>query len=324
MTWLLIALLVLVSWPLAAHARNRVLWALGWLLGLVALLLTTPARALHHHAIPVLDRRAADTFDHLGYRHPDNDHRVDGGPLWDLFGPIIYLGLFLLLLVGDLYIFGLRLAALLKLESVPAAVRLDALGAIVWAAMLASLGMVLLDLLGATAISRPWHNLSPRWRRVALIVVGGALAVSMLAAMLFFLWGQLMIDGRPVPLLGQLFMTAFGGVLQVAILVTGAALLASGLIVWFVVLSGLRLGARGLLLPLLLGVWLLDRLFGLLVALYDLLAFVGRGLWNWVVSFVGLRLHLEPIDWTQRPSLDRELYQPLPGPEGALLLETDN
>lgn len=307
-------LLAVISLVLLAHLRNRVMFVVTALFNVPVTLLTTVGRALRHHAIPALDRRTAEILDHLAYTHPANDHQVTTGPAWDVAGPIVYLSLFLILVFGDLYLFGLRLAALLQIGSPTVAVPIDWLGAIVWAAMLASLGMVWLDLKGATAISRPWHNLSSRTRQFLLIIVSAALVIALLAAMLFFLWGQLVVDGQPVPLLGWIFIAAFGGTLQIAILVAGAALLSSGLILWFVVVSGLRLAARAALLTIMVMVWLLDKIAELFVAVYDLAAHLGRGLWNWFVSFAGNRLHLNTIDWAPRVALGTELHRTLLSP----------
>jgi hypothetical protein len=131
------------------------------------------------------------------------------------------------------------------------------------------------------------------------VVTGTAVAgtaLSLLAAALFFLWGQYAIFGAPSPDVATLFVAVF------AVLLVGASILAAGgalgavtaLWVLLCALAATILGVVGVLLHLV--VVGLEGVEVLVTAVVRMLARPGTVLWNWLVVLPALgSLRLSPL-----------------------------
>ncbi|MGQ0576957.1 MAG: hypothetical protein ACT4RN_22560 [Pseudonocardia sp.] len=223
---------------------------------------------------------------------------------WDLVAPLIYLLLFVVIALGDLVLAGLRFGALLGLDVDGFPIRgatLDLLAGLLFLAVLATYGCVLLDTGRVTPMHRPYGLAAGRARRVLLVVAATGTALSALAALLFFTWGQYAVLGQPSNDAATLFVAVF------AILLVGASILAAGGAIAAVPALWVLLCAASASL-LAFGAWLLDLTISvlegthrLLVAAVRLLATPGTLVWNWLVRLgVGRALALtalpEPVD----------------------------
>ena len=88
--------------------------------------------------------------------------------------------------------------------------------------MLATFGCVLLDAAHITPLRRPYGLATGRTRSAVLGTAATGTALAVLAAVLFFVWGQYAIFGQPSDDVAMLFIAVF------AVLLVGASILAAG------------------------------------------------------------------------------------------------
>ena len=221
------------------------------------------------------------------------------GSAWDVTAPLVYLVLLAVILYGDVVLASLRFGALLGIpvDGLPIeGSLLDLLTGLLFLAVIATYGCVLLDVARITPLRRPYGLVDGRARTVVTGTAVAGTALSLLAAALFFLWGQYAIFGAPSPDVATLFVAVF------AVLLVGASIFAAGgalgavtaLWVLLCALAATILGVVGALLDLVIVV--LDGLRGIVTALIRLLARPGTVLWNWLVALPALRsLRLSPL-----------------------------
>lgn len=288
---------------LLAELRNRVvLWIHA--LGVLAATAFGLTERLLDRAVEALRKMGNEALRGLGYANQYNTGDPSSWVGWLVLGPEVAFWIEITLILGDLLIFGLRLAALLGIEAanVSLPIPIDLLGALVWALMLAMWASVGLDAAGTTAIGRPWANLAPRYRRGLVALSSCAVVLGAVAGASFYLWGQFQIEGTPAAILGDAFIWIFGLLLNGAVAVGSWSLVAGPAAVWATCLIAARWVAELLRLPLNIGVGLVDGVANALTRTYDLPAGFGKRVWNWWCEFViAKRLHLKPLVFIERP-----------------------
>ena len=160
---------------------------------------------------------------------------------WDVFGPIVYFLLFLVLATGELYLSSLRFSALFGVSSegiLLSGGALELLSGVLLATVVAAWGLVVFDLYKLSPMRRPFF-LSSIIKRVSIT----ALSLSVLSSGLFFLWGQGQIEGSTIPLLSFIFIFLFGALLSGAVVITGWSLLVAPIAIIYL----LSLLVRGVL-----------------------------------------------------------------------------
>jgi hypothetical protein len=218
---------------------------------------------------------------------------------WDVVAPLVYLVLLVVVLGGDVVLASLRFGALLGLPvdelPVDGAV-LDLLTGLLFLAVLATFGCVLLDVAHVTPMRRPYGLVEGRARTAVTAAAAAGTVLSAFAGVLFFVWGQYAIFGEPSQDVATLFIAVF------AVLLVGASVLAAGgalgcaLALW-VLLGALAAVVLVVVAALLhLVVTLLDGVCTLAASVVRLLAQPGTMLWNWLVELpLGRALHLHPV-----------------------------
>ena len=245
-------------------------------------------------------------------------------PAWDVVAPLVYLVLLVVLFGGDVVLASLRFGALLGLpvDTLPVdGSVLDLLTGLLFLAVLATYGCVLLDVIHVTPLRRPYGLATGNARTSLVAVATAGVALSALAGVLFFVWGQYAIFGEPSQDIATLFIAVF------ALLLVGASVLAAGgalgcvLALWVLVgvLAATVLDMLAALADLLGTV--LGRVSAVLVALVRLLARPGSMLWNWLAELpVGRALHLrrlldpEPPTTAAGPRDERDHVELVGGP----------
>ena len=227
----------------------------------------------------------------------------DTSGAWDVTAPLVYLLLLAVILFGDVVMASLRFAALLGIpvDGLPfTGPTLDLLTGLLFLAVLATFGCVLLDAAHITPLRRPYGLATGRTRSALVGTAAAGTALSVLAAVLFFVWGQYAIFGQPSDDVAMLFIAVF------AVLLVGASILAAGgalgcvLALWTLLctLAAALLAVAAALLDL--AVVAVTRAADLLVAAIRLLARPGTVLWNWLADLpvgrrTGLRRLAEPV-----------------------------
>lgn len=224
-----------------------------------------------------------------------------GGPAqtWDIAAPLVYLVLFALIAVGDLVLAGLRFGALLGIpvDGLPLdGAALDMLAGLLFLAVLATFGCVLLDVLHITPLQRPYGLVVGSARKLVMGAAAGGTALSVIAAVLFFVWGQDAISGNPSNDLATLFIATF------AVALVGASILAAGgavgavPAVWALLCALCATALMCCAWVLELVVVVLDGLYRTAVAVIRLAARPGTTLWNWIGSLgVGSSMRLTSL-----------------------------
>ena len=227
----------------------------------------------------------------------------DTSSAWDVTAPLVYLLLLAVILSGDVVLASLRFGALLGIpvDGLPfTGPTLDLLTGLLFLAVLATFGCVLLDAAHITPLRRPYGLATGRTRSAVLGTAATGTALAVLAAVLFFVWGQYAIFGQPSDDVAMLFIAVF------AVLLVGASILAAGgalgcvLALWTLLctLVAALLAVAAALLDL--AVVAVTRAADLLVAGIRLLARPGSVLWNWLADLpvgrrTGLRHLAEPV-----------------------------
>jgi hypothetical protein len=278
---------------------------LGWiLLGLVAMLLAAGlrgaveqlVRAVLGLPVAVLDaardgagaaRRYLVEIGRQGRRSLAYGEKTDSAGGWDLVAPLLYLVLFAVIAFGDLVLAGLRFGALLgiPIDGLPVdGTTLDLLTGLLFLAVLTTYGCVLLDVARVTPLHRPYGLVGGGTQKAVLGLASAGVALSGLAAVLFFVWGQYAVLGEPSADAATLFVAVF------ALLLVGASILAAGGAIGAV--PALWVLLCGLLAAVLaVGGWVctaaiagLNGVHRLVVAAVRLLARPGAIVWNWLVG----------------------------------------
>lgn len=287
-------LLVIVGIVVAGSVRQPVEQLLRAILGLPSRLLDSARSGLDRASSAV---RGAGERARAGLAY--GQAITGSSPAWDVVAPLVYLVLLIPIAAGDLVLAGLRFGALL---GIPVGVlpisgtTLDLLAGLLFLAVLATFGCVLLDILHITPLRRPYGNVDGVGRKLVLGLAAGGSVLSMIAAVLFFVWGQDAIVGRPSSDLATLFIAVF------AIALVGASILAAGgalgavAALWALLCSwgaGLLSVSAWMVNLVVIG---LQGLHEIAVAAVRLLAWPGRVLWNWLASLgVGRSLRLTPL-----------------------------
>jgi hypothetical protein len=235
---------------------------------------------------------------------------ADAAGAWDVAAPLVHLLLLVVVLVGDVALAGLRFGALLGIpvDGLPVTgSTLDLLTGLLFLAVLATFGCVLLDAAHVTPLRRPYGLATGRVRSVLLGVAATGTALSALAAVLFFVWGQYAVFGRPSDDVATLFIAVF------AVLLVGASILAAGgalgcvLALWTLLCASVAvlLAVAAALLDL--AVVAVTRAADLLVSVIRLAARPGTVLWNWLADLpagrrIGLHRLAEPVVEEERQS----------------------
>ena len=149
----------------------------------------------------------------------------DTSSAWDVTAPLVYLLLLAVILSGDVVLASLRFGALLGIpvDGLPfTGPTLDLLTGLLFLAVLATFGCVLLDAAHITPLRRPYGLATGRTRSAVLGTAATGTALAVLAAVLFFVWGQYAIFGQPSDDVAMLFIAVF------AVLLVGASILAGG------------------------------------------------------------------------------------------------
>ncbi|GAC1458834.1 MAG: hypothetical protein PVSMB4_18310 [Ktedonobacterales bacterium] len=217
-----------------------------------------------------------------------------------LIGVVLYLVLFSILCAGDYILFTLRLAALLNTPTHVRSDTLDMTTGVLWVAIVAVWTAALFDVAGTTSTGRHFANLDLAARHKLQRLFVAALVLTLAAAIMLWLWGQLAIDGIALPLLGWAFVVCFAVLLNAALVVAGWSLGAGLVAIYTLLLLLLWVAAWVIYGILRLPVVALRALAVLATALLDILASLGRGAWNWLCAFESL--HLQPIgEWQAHP-----------------------
>jgi hypothetical protein len=243
----------------------------------------------------------ADSKRGLHYSSEHNDHELSEWFLWDIIGPLVYLVAFLLLFSGDFYIFVLRFAALMHIHSSTLPIDLDLLAGVLWVVMVALWGSIVFDLSGVTPIGRPFHNFSEHSRRNLRFVGIVALLLSVVAGVLFWMWGQFEIDQQSKPLLAWVFIGLFALLLNTAIAFAGWSVFTGIASIYVLILTSVLLLCRLLQVILVVAIHIFDAVAAALIGLIDIPAKLGKIVWNWLCLFdIAWRCNMRPITFLQR------------------------
>ncbi len=318
--------LVICGCLLVGAARNALVEAIAALLNFIA----SPFVALClgiRRFLPTLTDWIHRTLRALTI--PDQPGRsAENWAGWDIMMPMIWAALFVVLVLSDLYVADLRMAALLGVKPYLASVRLpvDLFLAVTLVSVAAAFAFALPELRNSTLSHRPWASLNDDDRQRLMKLCAAGLGMTFMAALVLWAWGALQrgtqtgvadVEGGlawlfwillALPMLGA---TALAGW---AALASPAALLALFLMVLRAALHLLEGIFRGL-------VWILDKLAELITLLLDVPARLGAG----VLNAVGKRL---PQDWrfeivfVERPQIGAELDGAVAAPQSAQVTGT--
>ena len=235
---------------------------------------------------------------------------ADAADAWDVTAPLVHLLLLAVILAGDVVLACLRFGALLGIpvEGLPVTgTTLDLLTGLLFLAVLAAYGCVLLDAAHITPLRRPYGRAAGRVRSALLGVATAGTALSAVAAVLFFVWGQYAIFGQPSDDVATLFVAVFAVLLVGASILTAGGALGCVLALWTLLcaLIAVLLAVTATLLDL--AVVAVTRAADLLVSAIRLAARPGTVLWNWLADLpvghrIGLHRLAEPIADEERQS----------------------
>jgi hypothetical protein len=218
---------------------------------------------------------------------------------WDVVAPLLYLLLLVVILCGDLVLSSLRFGSLLgiPIDGLPIEGSvLDLLAGLLFLAVIATYGCVLLDVSRVTPLRRPYGLVDGRARAAIAGTAVAGTALSVLAAALFFLWGQYAIFGEPSPDIASLFVTVFAVLLVGASIFTAGGALGCVTAMWVLLcaLAATLLAVTAALLHLL--VVALEGAHTIATAVVRLLARPGTVLWNWLTTLAPMSsLQLSPL-----------------------------
>lgn len=167
---------------------------------------------------------------------------------WDVFGPIVYFILFLILATGELYLSSLRFSALFGVSSEGLALGagvLELLSGVLLATVVAAWGLVVFDLYKLSPMRRPFF-ITSLIKKISIV----GLSLSVFSSGLFFLWGQGQIEGSTIPWLSFIFIFLFGILLSGSVVITGWSLLVAPIAIMYLLtapIKGLFVLYRGVL-----------------------------------------------------------------------------
>lgn len=298
-------ILTLVAAIIVAALREPAEAVVHAVLGLPARIVDVARRGASA-AAEAIDDVAMRTLSGLAYGPRD----TTAAALWDVLAPLVYVALFALIAAGDLVLAGLRFGAMLGIPvtHLPVTgVALDLLAGVLFLAVLTTFGCVLLDILHITPMRRPFGLIAGRTRKAVLSVAVAGTALTVISAVLFFVWGQEALTGAPDDDVAMLFIAVF------AVTLVGASILAAGGAVAAV--PALWVLAAGLLATTLrIVTWVLhalgsalDGAHRLVVAVIRLVTKPGALLWNWMASLarfaqLGQLREPDPVESLVAPS----------------------
>jgi hypothetical protein len=320
----LVALVAVLSVPLLllwGALRNSFVRLIHAAFEFMAQPFVIPARAVNQ-LIPLVGRGIRAVIRGLAYSNHAtfaNDKSNDEWVGWNVIGPLVYLGFFVVLAVGDFWFSVLGFASLLHqpvgLPDLP--IDLDVLAGFLFVAVAAFYGFMIFDLEGVTPIHRPWENFAETQRRFLKRLGLVALGAVALAGVAFWVWRALQLGDSPPPQAVDALLRLFlWSVLAIAIA------LAAALAGWACFVSWGSLAAIGLmslqaLLHLVFGfcrsvVAVLDKAAALFTAVQDIPARIGIGLWNWLCNFqLAEALHFKPIELIDRTPVGQNFAESL-------------
>lgn len=236
-----------------------------------------------------------------------------------IIGGCLYVAAFVVMFLGDTGVLILTFQAM-GMESpdllspgaaLAQATGLDLLTVLAFLATAALYGLVLGDVAGFTHLGI-WHRARGTWRKVLTVLAVFGLVGTLALGAVLGAWrmgqllqaddGQLLQGAVPaVTSLDRLGFFVMGVSLPILLMMglalTGWALVWPPLLGWLIGVAAVILLLAIVRLVTLMTVQALDFFAGLLILAVRVGAHVGRGAWNWIVSFEPVRklLHLNPM-----------------------------
>lgn len=264
-----------------------------------------------YQGIRALGNTIDDLIEGLSYKTEHNQHADTRSRVWLILGPLIYLALITPMLIVEFIVGSMRIGAVIGFP-VRVSANLDAMAGAAWVLTAATWGAVVLDSLGITPISRPFHNASPKTRRVIIVIAITAIVATLLTGGLLYWIGETNSQGHPHPQLEGLFVFAFAVLLLGATAMAGWAIFAGTAAVIAVGLMIARLITRAFFIIAKVLTKTIDAAKDVLVAVLAFVATPGRRVWNVMAdSKVGRRWNLRPIaPFTAAEPIDADITDP--------------
>lgn len=223
---------------------------------------------------------------------------------WDIIGPLLYFIFFVVLLTGEAYLAILTLPQLFH-SAVPN-INSDIFAptsAVLWVVIFITIGAAAADLFGLTHFLRPYTEATgevQRWLRISALVSLGLLG---LTGILFGVFRGLLVELLSSGAVNIVLNVMFFFLLTIAALAAGFSLWCGLLALFLVSASILNLASQILMFLLLVPVNIIDKVAEVLVGVYDALALVGRGIWNYISQITKRKTWAVPkvADWVSRP-----------------------
>lgn len=299
-----LTLLAVCASMLLAWLRNPVVNLLAELFNVAGLLLRLIAQRLQIGANWCRARVEATL---LGLQYGPEPAATDPSALWngwDVLVPLVWLTALVMATLGDGAVMYLRLAAMFGFSSNAALPNVPLLLSVVWVSGIVVYGLMLFELIGASPLRQPFGKLDGRRQTAMLVLAITGVSFATAGAAISLVWGQLRLMGHDEPALALAFLIILGVLVTVGLAIAGWSAPVATAVVWLVSITlawACTVIARIAVETLFR---LLDSLVTLLVAAYELAAWIGRRVWDWATSFAPAEsLHLEPLEWEERPPI---------------------
>jgi hypothetical protein len=206
----------------------------------------------------------------------------------DIVGPIMYLACFVVLILGDAYLTVIRLPLLFGGEP-PQNLNAQLLApftAILWVTIFVSIAATTFDIFHLTHFMRLYEKATGKVDLVLKIAALVAFGLVILTAVLFGYFSKELTSNTSLTQ-GNTFVDGLLAIMFFVVLTV--ATIAAGPSLWYGIAplllfigSVLTVVAHILVFLLSIPIEIIDRIAGLLVGLYDALALIGRGFWNYL------------------------------------------
>lgn len=225
---------------------------------------------------------------------------------WDIIGPLLYFIFFVILLSGEAYLAIITLPQLFGTQ--PPNINADLFAptsAVLWVTIFITIGAAAADLFGLTHFLRPYSEATGEvqwWMRVIAVVSLGLLG---LTGILFGVFRALLVQLLTTGAVNIVLNVLFFFLITIAALAAGFSLWYGLLALFLVSSSIMNLASHILMFLLLIPVNIIDKVAEVLVGIYDALALIGRGLWNYISQITSKKTWKIPrlADWVSRPHI---------------------